>query len=103
MNYFTLQIQKIDFYKDVYTIFKSDLIDDTDHMHISGTTPSSVVLSQTRLFKIFGSDIKKCQNRLNPKIDGVINPQNNTFTPFQTRNFFNALKSYKSTEVDFRT
>ena len=32
--------------------FKSDLINNMDHMRISGTTePSSVILSQTKLFK----------------------------------------------------
>ena len=34
-----------DFYLDVYTIFKSDLINNMDHMRISGTKPSSVILS----------------------------------------------------------
>ena len=28
--------------------FKSDLINDMDHMHISGTEPSSVILSQRK-------------------------------------------------------
>ena len=28
--------------------FKSDLINDMDHMRISGTEPSSVILSQTK-------------------------------------------------------
>ena len=35
-----------DFYLDVNIIFKSDLINDMDHMRISGTEPSSVILSQ---------------------------------------------------------
>ena len=39
---------KRDFYLDVYTIFKSDLINNMDHMRISGTEPSSVILSQTK-------------------------------------------------------
>ena len=29
----------------VYTIFKADLINNMDHMRISGTEPSSVILS----------------------------------------------------------
>ena len=37
-----------DFYLDVYTIFKSDLINNMDHMRISGTKPSSVILSQIK-------------------------------------------------------
>ena len=32
--------------------FISDLINNLDHMHISGAEPSSVILSQTKLFKI---------------------------------------------------
>ena len=41
---------KSDFYLDVYTIFDftSDLINNMDHMRISGTEPSSVILSQTK-------------------------------------------------------
>ena len=31
----------------MYTPFSSDLINDMDHMRISGTEPSSVILSQT--------------------------------------------------------
>ena len=31
----------------VYTPFKSELICNMDHMRISGTEPSSVILSQT--------------------------------------------------------
>ena len=31
--------------------FKSDLINDMDHMRISGTEPSSVILSQRKYFK----------------------------------------------------
>ena len=37
-----------DFYLDVYTILKSDLINIMDHMRISGTEPSSAILSQTK-------------------------------------------------------
>ena len=37
-----------DFYLGVYTILKSDLINKVDHMRISGTEPSSVILSQTK-------------------------------------------------------
>ena len=43
-----VEIQKSDFYQDIYTIFKSDLINTMDHMRISGTEPSSVILSQTK-------------------------------------------------------
>ena len=37
-----------DFYSDVHTIFKSDLINNMDHMRISGTETSSVILSQRK-------------------------------------------------------
>ena len=39
---------KRDFFKDVYTILSRDLINNMDHMHISGSEPSSVILSQTK-------------------------------------------------------
>ena len=35
---------KRDFYSDVYTILKQDLINNMDHMRISGNEPSSVIL-----------------------------------------------------------
>ena len=35
----------------MYTPFKSDLINNMDHMRILGTEPSSVILSQTKKFK----------------------------------------------------
>ena len=36
-------------------------------MRISGTEPLSVILSQTKLFQKFESDVPKCQNKLKPK------------------------------------
>ena len=41
---------KRDFYLDVhvYTILNSDLINNIDHMRISGTEPSQVILSKTK-------------------------------------------------------
>ena len=42
---------------------------------------------------------KECLNKLKPKRDGVINPQNYNFKPEN----FDALKRYESTEVDRRT
>ena len=36
-------------------------------MRISGTEPSSVILSQTRYFKKLKIDAQKCQNKLKPK------------------------------------
>ena len=37
-----------------------------DHMRISGTEPSSVILSQTKLFKKLKVMPKKCQIKLKP-------------------------------------
>ena len=39
---------KRDFYLDVYTILNRDLINNMDHMRISGNEPSSVILGQTK-------------------------------------------------------
>ena len=43
---------KKDLYRDVHCIqhFESDLINNMDHMPISGTEPSLVIQSQTKLF-----------------------------------------------------
>ena len=35
-----------------------------DHMRISGTVPSSVILRQTKYFKKLKSDVKKVPNKL---------------------------------------
>ena len=35
----------------MYTPFLSDLMNNMDHMRISGTEPSSVIFSQTKSFK----------------------------------------------------
>ena len=69
--------------------FKSDLIDNMDNMHISGTEPSSVILSQTKKLK---SDAQKCQNQAQAKRDGVINLQNHNF---KTENCSNATNQPK--------
>ena len=53
-----------------------------DHMHISGTEPSSVILSQTMKFKKLKSDDQKVPNQAEAKRDGVINPQNYNFKQF---------------------
>ena len=53
-----------------------------DHMRISGTKPSSVILSQTMQFKKLGSDASKVPNQAEAKRDGVINPQKLKFNNF---------------------
>ena len=73
---------------------------------ISGTTPSSVILSQTRLFKNLGSDIKECQNRLNLKKRWCNKPSKLHFHSISNTDFFlmlsNATNQPKSTvELDF--
>ena len=47
-----------------------------DQMRISGTEPSSVILSQTMKFKKLKSDDPKVPKQAEAKRDGVINPQN---------------------------
>ena len=37
-----------------------------DHMRISGTEPSLVILSQTKWFKKLKIDAQKCLNKLKP-------------------------------------
>ena len=54
-----------------------------DHMRISGTEPSSVILSQTMKFKRLKSDAPKVPIQAEAKRDGVINPQNYDFDQFQ--------------------
>ena len=50
---------KRDFYLDVYV----GLINNMDHKRISGTEPSSVILSQTKSFKKLKSDAPKISNQ----------------------------------------
>ena len=64
-----------------------------DHMRISGTEPSSVILSQKRdSFKSWKVMSQNCQKQAKAKRDGVINPQNYNFKQFDTENF-DALKT----------
>ena len=48
-------------------------------MRISGTEPSSVILSQTMHFKWLKSDALKVSEQAEAKWDGVINPLNYNF------------------------
>ena len=47
--------------------FKSDLINNMDHMRISGNEPSSVILSQTKCIQKLKMTARKCQNKLKSK------------------------------------
>ena len=71
-------------------------------MRISGTEPSSVILSQTMQFKNVKSDTPKVPKVAEAKRDGVLNPQNYNFNQILTENF-HAHKRYGSTEVERRT
>ena len=51
-------------------------------MRISGTEPSSVILSQTLKFKKLTSDVPKVPKQAEAKKDGVINPKNYKFNQF---------------------
>ena len=53
-----------------------------DHMRISGTEPSSVILSQRMKFEKLKSDDPKVPKQAEAKRDGVINPQNYNFSQF---------------------
>ena len=71
-----------------------------DHLRISGTGLSSVILSQTSS-KIWKAVPKKVPKPTKANRDGVIklNPQKYNFNQFNTENV-DALKHYESTEVD---
>ena len=45
-----------------------------DHMRISGTEPSSVILSQTNWSKKMKMMPKKCQKQAKAKMDGEMKP-----------------------------
>ena len=49
-NYHDLKMREYKryFHLDLYTILISDIINNMDHMRISGTETSSVILSQTK-------------------------------------------------------
>ena len=53
-----------------------------DHMRISGTEPSSVILSPKRYFQKLKRNIPNVPKQAEAKKDGVINLQNYNFKPF---------------------
>ena len=53
-----------------------------DHMRISGTEPSSVILRQTKLFKKMKIDVEKVSKQAKAKRDGEINQQNYNLNQF---------------------
>ena len=66
----------------MYTPFLIGFNYNMDHMRISGTEPSSVILSHTMKFKKLKSDDPKVPKQAEAKRDGVINPQNYNFKQF---------------------
>ena len=79
--------------------FKSDLINNMDHMRITGTETSSVILSQTKWFKKLKSDTPRCQNKLKPTRDYVMNPQNYNFNQASLR--FESIKIFHHYTIPF--
>ena len=53
-----------------------------DHMRISGTEPSSVILSQKQYFQKLIRDVPNVPKQAEAKRDGVINPQYYNFKQF---------------------
>ena len=53
-----------------------------DHMRISGTEPSSVILLPYKVVQMLKSDVPKMPNQAKAKRDGVINPNNYNFSQF---------------------
>ena len=51
----------------MYTPFKFDVINNTDHMRIAGTEPSLVVLSPRKLFQKLERDVTKVQKQAEAK------------------------------------
>ena len=51
--------------------FKSDFINNMDHMRISATEPSSVILSQTKQFKKLKRDVTKVPKEAEAKRDAM--------------------------------
>ena len=62
--------------------FELDLINNMDHMRISDTEPSSVILGRTMYFEKLKSDAPKVQKQAEAKWDRVIIPQNYNFNQF---------------------
>ena len=58
------------------------LINNVDHMRISGTEPSSVIFSKTKLLKMLKRDTPKVPKQAEVKRDCVINQQNYNFSYF---------------------
>ena len=82
----------------IYTPFKSDVINNIDHMRIMGTHPSWEILSQTKKNKKLKSDAQKCKHKVQPQSkarrNGVINPKKIQFQWIKNGKF-DALKTLR--------
>ena len=66
--------------------FKSDVINNMDHMRISVNEPSSVMLSQIKWFQNLKTIARKCQNKLKSKGMVKLTLKNYNFNQFYTEN-----------------
>ena len=85
--------------------FQSDFINNMDHMRISGTEPSSVILSQT-IWKVVSKVwkyVQKVPKQVDAKWDGVNKTIKLLFQSILTRTILMLSKRYESTEVNRRT
>ena len=73
-----------------------------DHMRISGTEPSSVILSKTMKFKKLKSEYPYAPKYAGTKRGGEKPHKITISNNFNAENF-DTLKRYESTEVDRRT
>ena len=73
--------------------------------HISGTEPSSLILSQTKVFNNLKSTASKVPKQAEAKREDVIHAQNYNFNQFLTRKILilSNATMYESTRVDHRT
>ena len=78
----------------MYTPFLIGFNYNMDHMRISGTEPSSVILSQTMKFKKLKSYDRKLPKQAEVKRDGVINPQNYNFSQYPSVRLHMSLFMY---------
>ena len=64
-----------------------------DHMRMSGTEPSSVIIRQRKKFEMLKRDDQKCQKQDEAKSDGVINPTKLQFQSILNTKNLDALKN----------
>ena len=84
----------------MYTPFLNLKRDLTNYqIRISGTEPSSVILSHLKSWKV----MSKMPEQAEAKRDGVINPQNYNCNQILKRKILMPSKCYESTKVDRRT